>query len=210
MAVTIRSSTSTTASGTSITGTLPAGTTSGDIIVAFIGQRLRNITWAPPNGWAQVVSYYASSGPQTTITIFVLAASASEPGTYTFNSSGNAAAEIALVTITGTDIYNPVDTYTTTFDSATTTTPTTLSLTTRVDNEMLLCLYLSDTAATLTAAAGQTVQQATTRMMVSGAELITPPGATGTRAASGTSLKYVEVSLTIKPPVVYPFMWYQH
>lgn len=48
------SSVATQASGTSITGSAPSGTASGDVLIAYLGKQLNVAVSTPPTGWTQI------------------------------------------------------------------------------------------------------------------------------------------------------------
>ena len=198
--MTIRSSaTNTGASSTAVVGNLPAGTQSGDLLLAFVQIRTRSVTFTPPTGWTEIYHFSSGSGPQATIAAFWYVAGGSEPSTYTWTASLAGTFQTLVVANTGLNTTSPPDVSATGFVS-TTTTPAAPSVTTTVANDVLFCQYATDSTTSMTAATGQTViNTPTSQLMVSDSETIASAGATGTRAATGTSLKYAVGTVAIQP-----------
>jgi len=95
------------AGGSTLTIGLPAGTMSGDVMVAFVVVRTANNTITPPAGWNLVLRQNSSSSLATAS--YVKVAGSSEPASYTwsFSTSGEASGWIA--SYIGVNNTTPVD-----------------------------------------------------------------------------------------------------
>lgn len=96
--------------------TLPvtAGTTTGDMMYAFMGSiGVAPVTMPLPSGWTKVGEWQNPGTDNTTSYIYQRAASASEPGSYLFTFGSNAKSLGIIVTYSGVDLAaEPVVAYT--------------------------------------------------------------------------------------------------
>lgn len=90
------SATNLTTSGTNVTVSKPAGTATGDLMIAYVcTQGSKTGTWTNTTGWTEVVD--KGSGPYTMVAYKV--ATSSEPASYTFTSSGSGTNQQAAIVV---------------------------------------------------------------------------------------------------------------
>ncbi len=99
-----------TASGTSITVDRPAGTSTGDLLIAAVAtDGSTEGSLAPPAGWNQID--LAGRDGRVTLGVWWKNATASEPSNYDFTWSGSQEAYGWIMRFTGHDGGNPIDDY---------------------------------------------------------------------------------------------------
>lgn len=146
-AVAFRAATSTrqaaTASGGTITVLTPAGTVSGDVLLASIAVVSITSTVATPAGWTLVQNTPQSSGNKTRLYTFYRVAGGSEPGSYAWTFSGaNSGAVAALASFSGADISaSPIDASAAQTTSDASFNHTAPSVTTTVAGDMLVTVH---------------------------------------------------------------------
>lgn len=126
--------------GTSITINKPAGTVLDDLLIAAVATD-GNTAITPPAGWT-VINIADQSGA-VSFGVWWKVAGASEPGNYTFIWSGGSEQVVGwIMRFTGHDPVNPINTSATTGGSS--DTPSSPSVTTTVDNALILRLGAFD------------------------------------------------------------------
>lgn len=195
------------ASGTSITCSVPAGVTAGELLVAAV---TTVNTAAIPNqtGWAKIGQGAApSTGPSTAL--FYRVAGASEPASYTFSglASGHLTAE--MVRVSGADNTNPLDAAAVTAGATSSTTLTVPTMTTASAGALVVsALAVYSQSASISAASGNPAtivanSTGTGRRLVMASESRPTPGAVGSRAwTTGSSLNWAGISVAFKPASV--------
>lgn len=113
MAVAVRStSTAQIGSGASLAVTKPAGTTSGDLLVAVVFQDsdgyASNGSLTAPSGWGQAGSTITESGTSPWGKVFTKAAGTSEPTSYSFNLAPSSSCAITMFALTGANTTTPI------------------------------------------------------------------------------------------------------
>jgi hypothetical protein len=129
-----------TASSTANKPTGGGGVASGDLLVARIITQNGNSTITPPvsGGWTQIGSS-VYDGSTVQYSAWQKLAGGSEPATYTWTIPGETYTEVDITVVTGQDSVAPVNASNTAqLASGTTSTPAMPSLTTTVDNCLLL------------------------------------------------------------------------
>jgi hypothetical protein len=123
------------AGGTTLTIGLPAGTQSGDVMVAHVIVQTANNTITPPAGWKLVLRQ--DSGSAISTASYVHIAGSSEPASYTwsFGTSGQASGGIA--SYIGVDTINPVDVANAQYNASTSNVDNS-GVTTTTANDMLV------------------------------------------------------------------------
>ncbi len=111
---TVRSTAAKTANhpSTSLTIDKPAGTQSGDVLLATIGYQsgsIRNL--APPSGWTAVPNTHVFEGTNAGMRAFYKIAGGSEPSSYTFQLTGGSGQALGggIMAIIGADTAAPID-----------------------------------------------------------------------------------------------------
>jgi hypothetical protein len=168
MAIAFRSKNSASGVTNSLTITKPAGTVSGDVLVAFIARELWSggaNTVATPSGWVGFndSTYNADpgfgGGPGEGIAGFYKVAGGSEPASYTFSLVESRSCVGVICAYSGASIYNPYET--SGFGFSNNPEPITVSSssnpTTQFANDMYVCCGAADLAnGTVTTPAGTT------------------------------------------------------
>jgi len=196
--------TNTTGGATSLTLTVPAGTASGDLLIATVSVDGSNPITAPA-GWATVSNGGDGSG-NVEFGVFQRTATGSEPASYTFTWGGSASATGAMLRFTGVHPTTPVGpTATNTGNSGTAIAP---SVVTTQANTLILRVFGADRANIAAAPAGHT--QIFSLLGGGGGSANGSGGATitqGTAGATGTASfglsrneQWRAVSVTINSP----------
>ncbi len=193
---------------TSIAVPKPAGTVSGDFLLADISER-GTPTITPPSGWTLLNS--TASGTTVTDAVYYKVAGSSEPASYTFSFSTATSATGAIMGYVGVDTTNPIDTSGVVTDTNVTS-HTAPAVTTTSPDDMLLVILASDGNSTVTKDA-QTTQQwflksaaASNNVESDGADqVVTKTGSTGTRSVTtATAQSSVVRSIALKSRPVAP------
>jgi hypothetical protein len=169
------------AGGPTLTIGEPAGTTSGDVMVAHIGVRNAGNTITPPAGWNLVLRQDSSSSIATAT--YVKVAGSSEPASYTwsFGTAGQASGGIA--SYIGVNTTTPVDASHAQYNANTSNVDNT-GVTTTTANDMLVYAVGITLATTVNVPAGFTEQWSTSSSSLTTSEMsqeiFAPTGATGT------------------------------
>ena len=196
--------------GTQLTLTKPAGTQTGDLLVAVVahgaGSR-RSMT--PPSGWTTVANTDRSNGKEVRIHAWYRVAGSSEPSSYAFTLTGGAGTAISggIVDVSGADAPNPLNASGSQSNGAAATPVGSPSITTTLPSALLVFGGACNSGAGFTAPAGMAEQwdQATAG---SGARVATTtavagfpgPGATGIRTATASSAcRSVGLQIAITP-----------
>jgi hypothetical protein len=112
---TFQTKTTATGSSTSVVLNTPAGTTSGDLLVAQIGFSLdaRNtgLSWPLPTGWAFLRDDSMANSKGHSTLIYHIAGS-SEPASYTFSLFLSSVWAAAMMRFSGVDTRSPFDAFT--------------------------------------------------------------------------------------------------
>lgn len=87
------------ASGTTLTGTIPAGLVNGDLMVAFVGLRPTRSVVTPPTGWT-LRSSSTGAGSEPGIACYTKVA-ASESGSYVWTTSATDVATVSISAYSG-------------------------------------------------------------------------------------------------------------
>jgi uncharacterized protein YbdZ (MbtH family) len=169
------------AGGSSLSISVPAGTTSGDVMMAFVIVQTAGNTITPPAGWTKVLRQDTSSAIATVS--YVKVAGSSEPASYTwsFGTAGQASGGIA--SYIGVNTTTPVDASHAQYNSSTSNVDNS-GVTTTTANDMLVYAVGIIVPTTVNVPSGFTEQyysasnSATTAEMSQ--ELFASAGATGT------------------------------
>jgi hypothetical protein len=87
--------------------TKPAGTVSGDVLVAFIGAIGTTVTFTPPSGWTLLAA--ETSNANINYSVYYKVAGGSEPANYTWTPSIGAKGSIQLGAYIDVDNTTPID-----------------------------------------------------------------------------------------------------
>lgn len=190
----------------SIVVTKPAGTASGDKLVAFMVSAANPVTTnSPPSGFsaarASTTLSIVGGSFTTRISVFDKTAGGSEPASYTFTTGANAAVVVILAAVQPGSGDSSVDfDVIGTFTTGTGTGVTIPAVTTSVANELLLGMAYGDgsgAGTTWTSAALTEIQDAAGAWMGSGTQA--SAGSTGTKAVTaGTSGAYAGILAAYK------------
>ena len=172
--------------GNSGSGTcnVPAGTGSGNLLVAIVMTFNVNTPTSPPAGWTQPAGSYSGAGG-CYVDVATRYATGSEPGSYTWTGNGfmalcllNYAGGTGLDGSVASAGVNP---------AATVGAP---SVTASAANELWLACFMDNLGYTWTAPAGftlrNTVHQGSFQEMIVCEKLVTAAGATGTATATAS------------------------
>lgn len=127
------------ASGTSINGSRPAGTASGDLLIAIMTTDGGGETLTAPGGWTVVTG---NIGSNHTSRSWYKIAGASEPASYTFTVGSNEAMTIGILRLSGHDLASPINVFG--ISTGASTSPTAPSVTTTVNDALILRYYGAD------------------------------------------------------------------
>lgn len=152
------------AGATSLSLTMPTGTLANDVLIALISVRGgTGTTITPPSGWVAVPNGgSADSGTNLKSSVYYKVAGTGESGSYAFNFSSSQKASGVVSAYSGVDTLNPIHVISTAFIGLSgTTTMSTNSVTTSMNNTMLLAMFSQVGAATFTAGSGMTLRGTT-------------------------------------------------
>ncbi|MGC2519930.1 MAG: DUF6701 domain-containing protein [Burkholderiales bacterium] len=128
-------------SGGTITVNKPAGTVSGDVMLASVAVVTNTSTVATPAGWTLVQSMNQTGTNPSRLYTFYKVAGGSEPATYAWTFTGsNVGAVAAISSYTGVDTTAPIDASAGQLTPSSTT-HTALSVTTTVAGDMLVTVH---------------------------------------------------------------------
>ncbi len=146
-----------TASGGTISVSKPAGTLSGDVLLASIAVVSNTSTVAPLAGWTPVQSSNQTGSSTSRLYTYYRVAGGSEPGTYawTFTGANNKGAVAAIASFSGVDTASPIDA-TIEQPTASAFTHTAPSVTTTVAGDMLVTVHEYASSHNWTPPAGMT------------------------------------------------------
>src|SRR6266849_7268887 len=167
--------------GSTLTIGLPAGTTSGDVMVAHVIVRTAGNTITPPVGWNLVLRQ--DSGSAISTASYVKVAGSSEPATYTwsFGTSGEASGGVA--SYIGVNNTTPVDASHAQYNANTSNVDNS-GVTTTVTNDMLIYAVGIIVQTTVNVPSGFTQVWSTSSSSDTTSEMsqeiFAPAGATGT------------------------------
>jgi len=131
--------------GSSLAVPVPAGTTSGDLLLAAVAVDNNNgmAAISTPAGWTAVdEGNSGGGGGAIRFGVFYRVAGASEPASYTFAWGSNQEAAAAMLRYSGVDGTNPIDAAAVDVDSS--NSPTAPSVTTTVGNTRVVRLFGAD------------------------------------------------------------------
>jgi len=190
------------AGGSTLTIGLPAGTTSGDVMVAHVIVQTANNTITPPATWKLVLRQDSSSAISTASYVHI--AGSSEPASYTwsFGTAGQASGGIA--SYIGVDTINPVDVANAQYNASSSNVDNS-GVTTTVANDMLVYAVGIAVQTTVNVPAGfieewsVTSNSSTTSEMSQ--ELFASIGATGTihGTHNGGANSNITMLIALKP-----------
>lgn len=179
-------------SGTTVTIAKPAGTASGDVLVALIVASTSSTapTITPPSGWVAVGTF--ANGPSKTAGVWTRAAGGSEPANYAWTSSVamNQAAGVVLRYAPQSPTQSPGAVDATAMGSGVASPGVAPSVSATGDNDTLISLFTANVTA------GSGVSGMTQRAAIAPVgsvtayaydELLTAAGATGTRTWTGST-----------------------
>ncbi|MGH8689262.1 MAG: LamG-like jellyroll fold domain-containing protein, partial [Burkholderiales bacterium] len=90
----------------------PAGTISGDVMLAFITVRDSSVQITPPAGWSSQAAVVQNAGASSRQQLFYKVAGGAEPANYTWTfDSAHQGAAGAIATYSGVDTTTPIDAY---------------------------------------------------------------------------------------------------
>ena len=128
-------------SGGTITVNKPAGTVSGDVMVASLAVVTNAVTVATPAGWTLITSVNQTAGNTSRLYAWYKVAGAAEPANYAWTFTGaHGGAVAAIGTFTGVDTAAPIDVFTSQ-TTASGTAHTALSVTSTVPGDMLVTVH---------------------------------------------------------------------
>ncbi len=169
------------AGGSTLTIGLPPGTTSGDVMVAFVVVQTAGNAITPPVGWNPVLRQDSSASIATAT--YVKVAGSSEPATYTwsFGTAGETSGGIA--SYMGVNTTTPVDASNAQYNSSTSNVDNT-GVTTTTANDMLVYVVGIAGATTVNVPSGFIEQWSTSSSSLTTSEMsqeiFASTGATGT------------------------------
>jgi hypothetical protein len=141
---------------TALTINVPAGTTTGDVMVAAIALKTSSITITPPAGWTSLNRVNQAAGDPNAQELFYRVATGSEPASYTWNFSAAVFGAVGgVVSYRGVDTSSPIDVYGGNV-TASATTHTATGVTTTTSNAMVVTAHSFASAETWTPPAGMT------------------------------------------------------
>lgn len=153
-----------------LTINVPAGTATGDVMIASVAVLPPAVTIIPPAGWTSLNRVDQSAGNASTQEIFYRVAGGSEPASYTWTFSGAiGGAAGGILDYSGVDTTSPIDVYGGN-PTPSSTSHTASSLTTTVDNAMVISTHSFSSSETWTPPAGMAEE-------VDAASLTTPDAA---------------------------------
>ena len=153
-----------------LTINVPAGTTTGDVMIASVAVLPSAVTITPPSGWTSLNRVDQTAGNDSTQEIFYRVAGGSEPASYTWTFSGGiGGAAGGILSYSGVDTTSPIDVYGGN-PTPSGTSHTASGVITTVDNAMLVSVHSYSSAETWTPPAGMTEE-------VDAATLTTPNAA---------------------------------
>jgi RHS repeat-associated protein len=169
----------------------PAGTVTGDVMVAAIAFNNSGAAVTPPTGWTLVRRTNNTSTTSNALAVYRRSASAGEPASYTWGIAGGAFAVGGIQSFSGAEAANPID-----VDSgqstASATAHDTPSITTSVANTMLVTAHTYASSNTWTPQAGLTEgfdrpsggNSTTGQSVTGGYQLKAATGASGTKRST--------------------------
>jgi hypothetical protein len=196
--------------GTTLPLSRPAGTTSGDVLLAVIAHQVgqfRNMT--PPAGWTAVPNTDWAEGNNVRIHAWYKVAGSSEPASYTFTLTGGSGQDISggMLAISGASSTSPIHVAGGAANPNASRSVTAPSITTTLPDALLLYGGACNNAYTFTAPPGMTEQwdratsSANSRVSTEVATQAFPtPGATGDRTAlASNTCRSVAIQVTVVP-----------
>ena len=199
--------------GYDLVATAPASIAAGNVLIAFLifdADDANTIT--PPNGWTQITTVDVSGSAARRSISYFKVAGGSEPETYTWvrDVQGNFAWIITIARISGADTASPIN-VSGSQANANSTSVTAPTITTTVNNCLLVFLGSDPNGRTYTPPGGMTERWE--QRYAAGAYDITQEGATedfATAGATGTRVATVNPAtdnaghlIAIAPPVLY-------
>ncbi len=169
------------AGASTLTINVPAGTTSGDVMVAFVVVQTAGNTITLPAGWSLVLRQDSSSSIATAS--YVKVAGSSEPASYTWSFSTSGEASGGIASYIGVNTTTPVDASNAQYNANTSNVDNS-GVTTTTANDMLVYAVGVATATTVNVPSGFTEQWSTTSNSLTTSEMsqeiFASTGATGT------------------------------
>lgn len=127
----------------------PTGTAERDVMLAFVAWDQKQRTLTPPAGWtlSEVNGDGGTLDPR--FAVYYKVAGASEPSTYTFSWNLSCDAQVAILTYRFVDTVTPINIDGSLFSVATTGTQNAPSVTTTVDNTMVVAAAMVEASTTV-------------------------------------------------------------
>lgn len=197
---------------TPLTISKPAGTISGDLMIAAIAFRPNTETITEPSGWTLIRRTNSTTSNTSSQAIYRLVAGSSEPESYTWILNGShTGAAGGIMTFYGIDTANPVNVQNGR-ETALALTHDTPSVTTTVNNTILVTAHSLSSSATWTPPGGMTEAVDVSSVAVPNAAGIAlemayvtqaSAGSTGTKTATASNDADSGVAhiLALQPPV---------
>jgi len=174
-----------------LTISTPAGTVSGDVLIAAIGFNNSGAAITPPSGWTLVRRVNNSATTANALAVYRRRAVAGEPASHSFAIAGGAFLVGGIQAFSGVDTANPIDVENgqSTVSGTNHDTP---SVTTATANAMLVTAHTFASASTWTPQAGLTegfdrpsgANSATGQSIAGNYQLQALAGATGTKRST--------------------------
>jgi predicted phage tail protein len=179
-----------------VTVTKPAGTTAGDLLVAYVYHYDNVATWTPPAGWTLVTTGTGTSA--TYFSIYRKVAGGSEPASYTFAGSTGDYKAATIERYTGVDPLNPIQTFT--LNSGSATSRSIGSMTSTVPNSYLaMAVFGYNLTATAAAPSGMTINY--TEFGRGFGQALPTAAATGTKSTTDATDAWTAIGLILNPIV---------
>lgn len=186
---------------TSVTLSKPSGTTDGDILVACVACGGPGITIAPPDGTWALLDNQSAGGPSVR-TFYKIASS--EGADYTFTWTGSVAASAFVAAYSGGDGTSPINQHSAWDRATSTTTCTADSVTTTVNECMILFVGVNNNGSSFTGPSGYTSRVSTGSSSGVGLKLAelgqASAGATGNVTATCNSGNTEGTLIALAPP----------
>ena len=190
------------AGGTSLILRTPAGTSSGDVLVAHITVRTSGVTITAPSGWTRVLRLDSTTSISTAA--YVRVASATEPSSYTWTFNASHEASGGISGYSGVNTTSPVDASASQYNSSTNAVDNP-GVTTTAANDMLVFMVGIAVPTTVNTIPGFTQEWSVTSNSSTSSEMseeVDPlVGATGPLIAThnGGSSSNVTMLIALKP-----------
>lgn len=202
--ITVGNSLSSSANANTVVISVPGGTAEGNVMIAHVSSR-GNPTITAPGGWTLIGNQV--SGTVRTTSAYYRVAGATEPADYTWNLSAGERNAGSITTFQGVNTSNPINVFASQANAAATTV-TAPSITTTVNDVMLIGLFSSarsdnataDTPLTdIATAANNSGAGPNGNGIGAGTQTFATAGATGTRTATAGSAVNIGFLVALQP-----------